>query len=301
MLGNKVINELVSQALQKSPQFIGMDNVVAKEILHHEILYFLHKEGFLQQLTFMGGTALRLCYGSNRLSEDLDFAGGQTFSPDKFHGLSEALKNHIYQVYRLNVAVYEPKLEAGDTSTWKLTIEKFANRPDLPSQKCHIDICAYPSLDRVYKPVTDHYGIGSKIEGLPIAVESLEEILADKLIAFAYRERRIKPRDVWDLAWLSQRAIKIDLSLVVKKLELRRKNQNEFIGLINRHAELIKSNAETKRDFYQEMSRFVSPEVSQRTLEQVEFWSYVASVIGGYVDDCRLILGKKNTSSKMTM
>ena len=100
-----MINELVSQALQKSPQFIGMDNVVEKEILHHEILYFLHKEGFLQQLTFMGGTALRLCYGSNRLSEDLDFAGGQTFSPDKFHGLSELLNSHENRRFSVNKLV----------------------------------------------------------------------------------------------------------------------------------------------------------------------------------------------------
>nr|WP_274620714.1 nucleotidyl transferase AbiEii/AbiGii toxin family protein [Colwellia maritima] len=35
----------------------------------------LHKEGFLQHLTFIGGTSLRLCYNSNRLSEDLDFTG----------------------------------------------------------------------------------------------------------------------------------------------------------------------------------------------------------------------------------
>ncbi|CDG92427.1 hypothetical protein XBP1_330002 [Xenorhabdus bovienii str. puntauvense] len=30
---------------------------------------------------FQGGTSLSLCYGGNRFSEDLDFAGGKDFRP----------------------------------------------------------------------------------------------------------------------------------------------------------------------------------------------------------------------------
>lgn len=291
-----MLKHLVNQALHKKPEFAGMDDVVEKEILHHEILYLLHKEGFLQQLTFIGGTALRLCYGSSRLSEDLDFAGGVNFVPSDFDGLANALQHHLHQIYRLNVAVHQPKLDKGDTSTWKVTIEKFANRPDLPSQKLHIDICAYPALDPVYYPAMDHYQIGSKMDGLPIAVESLQEILADKLIAFAFGERPIKPRDVWDLSWLSQRNTTLLSSLVEKKLLLRGKSQDVFIELIQKHAHQIKFDQDIKRDFYQEMSLFVSPEVAQRTLEQQPFWAYVGNVVLGYVDNVSAAL-KGNTSN----
>ena len=34
----------------------------------------------LAGLTFIGGTCLRACYGSARLSEDLDFTGGNDFN-----------------------------------------------------------------------------------------------------------------------------------------------------------------------------------------------------------------------------
>lgn len=297
-----MLDRLLSQALRENPGLVGLDDVVEKEILHHEILYFLHKEQYLSRLTFMGGTALRLCHGSNRLSEDLDFAGGQHFTPADFAGLSDALQQHLRKVLLLDVAVHEPQEEKGDTSSWKVTIEKFANRPDLPSQKLRIDVCAYPALDPVHLPVVDHYRIASKIDGLPIPVESLTEILADKMVAFAFRQRRIKPRDVWDIAWLSQRNIRISLPLIQEKLRLRAKEEAAFLELITKHSEAVRRSAETKQDFYQEMSRFVAPEVAMRTLQQDTFWPYVAGVIENYVLDVRAGFdGGNNSDNGMRM
>jgi len=57
-----------------------MRPVIEKELLHCDILFGLDRAGLLDELTFQGGTALRLCYGSPRFSEDLDFAGGRDFS-----------------------------------------------------------------------------------------------------------------------------------------------------------------------------------------------------------------------------
>ena len=68
------------QALvEKAMQVAGrghMRPVIEKELLHYDILFALDKESLLDTLTFQGGTALRLCYGSPRFSEDLGFAGG---------------------------------------------------------------------------------------------------------------------------------------------------------------------------------------------------------------------------------
>ena len=52
--------------------------VIQKELLHYDILFCLKQSGLLDGLVFQGGTSLRLCYGSNRYSEDLDFVGGFT-------------------------------------------------------------------------------------------------------------------------------------------------------------------------------------------------------------------------------
>lgn len=49
-------------------------DAVIKEILHYDILQSLSQSDIANDIVFQGGTSLRLCYGNNRHSEDLDFA-----------------------------------------------------------------------------------------------------------------------------------------------------------------------------------------------------------------------------------
>src|SRR5690606_41827601 len=109
------------------------------------------------------------------------------------------------------------------TVSWKISIAKEANRPDLPRQKMHIDVCAIPSFDIEKRPLINHYDIVVPTEGILVPVQSLQETLADKLIALAYRARRIKPRDVWDIVWIKQRGINVSKTLEQQKLAARRK------------------------------------------------------------------------------
>jgi predicted nucleotidyltransferase component of viral defense system len=75
-----LFDRLVSQALQARPELTAVRAVVEKELLHHDILREMSAAGLLGGLTFIGGTCLRACYGSVRLSEDLDFTGGADFT-----------------------------------------------------------------------------------------------------------------------------------------------------------------------------------------------------------------------------
>ena len=274
-----MLNKIVEQIQETNPELLGMDDVIEKEILHHDILCVLHNEGFLSKLTFIGGTSIRLCYGGSRLSEDLDFTCGSFFNKSDFKGMDEYIEEFLKNKYQLNITVREPKFEGKNTSTWKVTIEKHSTRPDLPSQKMHIDVCSVPSFEIEHRPIIDHFKIKSPISGLPIPVQSKQEILADKMVAFAYRERRIKPRDVWDIIWLTQQQVKQHPLLITKKLEARGKEKEEFISLLKKHSNLIENSLESKSDFYEEMSRFLPRAVSERTLEQVQFWPYVGTVI----------------------
>lgn len=274
-----MLNVLLKQVLASKSEFLGLEETIEKEILHHDIMTVLHNRGLLQQLTFIGGTSLRLCYNSSRLSEDLDFTAGIDFKADQFNGLAEELKSHLENKYGLKVKIREPKLSKSDTSTWKITIEKYANRPDLPSQKMHIDVCSLPSFDIKHRPILDHYSINSPMSGLPIPVQSMDEIMADKMVAFAFRERRIKPRDVWDIIWLKQQSIEQRPDLVMKKLKVREKSTKEFLANINKNSEIIQNSAEIKKDFYNEMGRFLPGDVRERTLNQDHFWKYLSETI----------------------
>ena len=74
-----LFDRLVTQALKDKDSLAPLAIVVEKEILQHDILREMSDAGLLEKLTFFGGTCLRACYGSNRLSEDLDFTGGVVF------------------------------------------------------------------------------------------------------------------------------------------------------------------------------------------------------------------------------
>lgn len=280
-----MLKEQIRQIVQANPEYSAITPVIEKEILHHDIMDVLIKQGALQALTFIGGTSLRMCYGSARLSEDLDFNGGHNFKPSDFDGLECEIQKQIQNKYETEVWVNKPSQnKQGNTSSWKISIVKEANRPDLPRQKMHIDVCAIPSFDIEKKPLLNHYNIVVPTEGILVPVQSLSEILADKLIALAYRARRIKPRDVWDIVWIKQRGIALSKDLVEKKLAARNKKINDFKGALTLQLTKLMQNDEVRKDFNMEMSRFIPQKIKERTLDNPDYWAYVQAEVSVIVD-----------------
>lgn len=275
-----MLKQQIHQIVQSNPDYAAVIPVIEKEILHHDIMDVLIKQGVMQQLTFIGGTSLRMCYNSARLSEDLDFNGGHDFKPSKFDGLESEIQKYIQNKYETEVWINKPSGEKqGDTVSWKIGIVKEANRPDLPRQKIHIDVCAIPSFDIEKRPLLNHYDIVVPTEGILVPVQSLQETLADKLIALAYRARRIKPRDVWDIVWIKQRGISLSKTLVEQKLTARNKPTEDFRQtLAIQLAKLIQED-EVRNDFNMEMSRFIPKPIKERTLENPEYWAYVQTEV----------------------
>ncbi|MDO8283488.1 MAG: nucleotidyl transferase AbiEii/AbiGii toxin family protein [Rhodoferax sp.] len=275
-----MLKEQIQQIVNSNPEYAAITPVIEKEILHHDIMDVMIKHGALQSLTFIGGTSLRLCYNSSRLSEDLDFNGGHDFKPSNFDGLETEIQKYIQNKYETEVWVNKPTEEKqGNTSSWKISIVKEANRPDLPRQQMHIDVCAIPSFDVEKRALLNHYNIVVPTEGLLIPVQSLQEILVDKLIALAYRARRIKPRDVWDIVWIKQRGIDISPVLVDKKLEARGKDKKEFVESLRIQIDKLMQDDEVRTDFSMEISRFVPKQVKERTLDNPDYWAYVQSEV----------------------
>jgi hypothetical protein len=92
-----LFDRLVDEALQARSDLAILRPVVEKEILHHDILREMGGAGLLTGLTFIGGTCLRTCYGSPRLSEDLDFTGGANFQKADLDGLGQTLVEKLYE------------------------------------------------------------------------------------------------------------------------------------------------------------------------------------------------------------
>lgn len=275
-----MLNEYIRSIVSANPEYAAVTPVIEKEILHHDIMDVMVRQGAMQSLTFIGGTSLRLCFSSSRLSEDLDFNGGYDFQPAHLNGLEADIQKYIQNKYETNVWVNKPDDDKqGNTSSWKISIEKEANRPDLPRQKMHIDICAIPSFDIEKKALLNHYNIVAPTEGLLIPVQSLQEALADKLIALAYRSRRIKPRDIWDIVWIKQRGIEFSGQLLDRKLEARGKSNSDFFEALNTQLDKLMHEKDVERDFKSEMIRFIPAQIIERTIDNPEYWAYVQSEV----------------------
>ncbi|WP_338033204.1 nucleotidyl transferase AbiEii/AbiGii toxin family protein [Desulfobulbus alkaliphilus] len=255
-----------------------------KELLHHDILREMSRAGFLQRLTFIGGTCLRLCYGSPRLSENLDFSGGADFTKDALVDLGSVLVKRLEVKYGLPVSVSEPVREEGNVDTWKLRMVTRPERKHLPDQRINIDICALPSYDRRPVMLRNHYGVDMGTSGLIVQAQSREEIFADKIVTFALRKNRLKNRDLWDIVWLHQQGLTVPVELVLRKVTDRRMKRDVFWDRLEQRLTLLRSDPWCQKNFLSEMRRFLPPAVVAETLAQEAFWTVLMDVVAGECD-----------------
>jgi len=279
-----LFESLTLEALKNQEKLASLRIVVEKELLHHDILRIMAGKSFLSDLTFIGGTCLRDCYGSPRLSEDLDFTGGRNFNRALLHELGPTLEAALGDKYSLPVIVSEPQREEGNVDTWKIRLVTRPERPDLSAQKINIDICAIHSHKRQPTTIRNNYDVDMGTFGLIVQAESLEEILADKYIALAMRPNRVKQRDIWDLYWLDLQGIAIDLSLLKVKLEDRHIEIADFKTALSGRMEGLASGYS---EFKKEIVRFL-PLTITRGLDQNGYWE---ALTDGLKYQSTLILG----------
>jgi hypothetical protein len=252
--------------------------VVEKELLHHDILREMAAAGLLAGLTFIGGTCLRACYGSSRLSEDLDFTGGNEFRRGDLAELGNVLTHRLKSRYGLPVRVSEPVKTGGNVSTWKLVIETRPGQRHLPAQRINLDICGIPSHDPRPMMLRNLYGIDLGTSGLILQAQSREEILADKLVAIAFRENRIKNRDLWDIGWLVQQGIELPTQLIPVKIRDHKREAAEFIASLESRLAALRSQPDMRGEFMKEMRRFLPATAVRDTIDQAPYWSYLTDV-----------------------
>ena len=194
-------------------------------------------------------------------------------------GLARVLTERLQTRYDLSVKVGEPVKTDGRVSTWKIMIETRPGQRHLPGQRIHLDICAIPSHDRRPMMLRNLYGIDLGTSGLILQAQSREEILADKVIALAFRENRLKNRDLWDVAWLVQQGVTLPASLIPVKIADHQRERAEFADLLRERVGSLTTDPTTRSDFLKEMQRFLPATTVRDTLAQPAWWSYLTSVL----------------------
>ena len=280
-----LFDQLVDSALSAQPTLESLRPAVEKEVLHHDILREMGKAGFLDNLTFIGGTCLRDCYGSARLSEDLDFTGGTHFQRESLSALGELLARKIHDKYGLEVSVGEPQRDSGNVDTWRIKVVTRPEQPNFPSQKINIDICSIVSRDRRPAMIRNHYRTDFGTSGMMFNAESREEIYVDKILAIGLRPNRVKYRDIWDLVWLNNQGIGLDRALLDLKLADRKADPRDFGTLVKGRIQGLESAYE---DYLFEMRRFLPKPLVAEIEGKAGHWSFVLSILR---DSVRGLLG----------
>lgn len=248
--------EMASKEAKGNPALI---HTIVKEILHYEIMEALYNSKSSGSLVFQGGTALRLCYGGNRYSEDLDFASSDKFTPELMHEFRKIFIDSISTKYNLSAVVDEPSRQEPEEGT-RVFVQKWSAKVELPSTrgqkqpKINIEIADVPSYKHELKMIQSNYS-GIKTFAA-VNVETLEEILADKIIAVAGRPY-FKARDFWDIKWLADQRVPLNPELV--SLKIKDYGIESFEQKINDRLLSLKEK-ETQALFKKEMIRFLDPE-----------------------------------------
>jgi len=266
---------LEAMRLQSVPP--EMEQALTKEFVHLHILSALSDTGLLEHVVFQGGTAIRLCHGGDRYSEDLDFVCGargaylDAVDFDRVVGVGlQATRNTLARQFGLEPdaiglkAPDDPAAIRGvgvHVAAWQLVVPLEATERS-PKSRIKVEFANVPSYDNGPRIVRS--GVRTaQVQPVYLRVETPREILADKAVALTARAV-LKHRDVWDV-WFLQDALKagLDVDMVSRKFGDYGTPDPEARALA-RIDELAGPKASV--DFLAEMRRFLP----SRDVEQME-------------------------------
>jgi len=114
----------------------------------------------------------------------------------------------------------------------------------------------------------------------PIKVETKEEILIDKIVAFGLRNY-IKGRDIWDIYFIKKDINEFDFNILSKKIRDYRKEVDDFIKGTYKNLEIVDKNgieileAEMKRFLPSKIFNYVKNDFDSITKD---FYKFIADV-----------------------
>jgi predicted nucleotidyltransferase component of viral defense system len=199
---------------------------ILREILQQSALLGLARLQFFEHAAFYGGTALRILYGMDRFSEDLDFS---LLKPDlqfNFQPFLEGLQREMQSLgFHVEVSAKKevpPILSAfmkGNTLNLLLTIgeEGGASMEVYSEEKIHIKL----EIDTNPPP---GFALETKLVLNPtpfyVLTYSPSDLFAGKMHAILCRswKGRVKGRDWYDFIWFIQRGIPVHLSHLAQRM-----------------------------------------------------------------------------------
>lgn len=189
---------------------------VLQELMQHYVLSSLSRAGLFAEAMFHGGTCLRIVWGMNRFSEDLDFLLKQPNPDFRWQGYLESVRKdcehegipfEVQDKSQAGTAVQKAFLKTdsiGKILTLDLPFER--HRPRKIRIKLEID--SNPPTGSTF--ATSYITFPATA---PLTTQSLESGFALKLHALLCRAY-VKGRDWYDFVWYVARKTRPDLDLL---------------------------------------------------------------------------------------
>ena len=201
-----------------------------KEIVQEIALYGLSRSDFFQKAAFYGGTALRIFYGLDRFSEDMDFSLSETnpsFSLEKYLSyMEEALASHglemtVSEKIKSRQSDVKSAFIKGETlvqlvTIWDTEERRFPGKDSHEQVRIKVEIDTNPPEGATYE---NKYGL----RPVPFMVRlyDSQSLFAGKLHALLCRrwKHRVKGRDFYDYVWYITNRTKVNLYHLQKRME----------------------------------------------------------------------------------
>ncbi len=192
-----------------------------REIAQEIVLSGLSRAGFFKKAAFHGGTCLRIIYGMDRFSEDLDFAlikADERFSLKSYLDiLCKELQLYGFEFSigsNLEATDVVQKQLIRDNSIIKLiTFKYFKPGSDYRKIRIKLEVDTHPP---------EGAGVEVKFHDYPFAYEIVvhnpESLFAGKCHALLCR-KYIKGRDWYDFSWYVSRKTNINLKLLAAAID----------------------------------------------------------------------------------
>lgn len=215
-------NAIVAAAPRLGPAKRALES----ELLSLAVFDVINRFGLLPaDAVFIGGTALRLCHGSPRFSEDLDFHTPR-FAPRALD--RQTLADETGKTTGCRISVSTPTGRGSTLARVSAEVPGRDRSQRRPRMK--IDLGEGVQLDARPEIITLRMagglvpGMGDVGDAFAFRTSSQEEIFADKHLALVGRRRRIKHRDLFDVLWLRHRGVDFRPDLVAAKVAAQDKD-----------------------------------------------------------------------------
>ncbi|MBI2339282.1 MAG: nucleotidyl transferase AbiEii/AbiGii toxin family protein [Deltaproteobacteria bacterium] len=183
-----------------------------REYLQVLILKFVFQSRFGAAVSFMGGTALRICHGTKRYSEDLDFSLDDKKVPWRFSTLMDLIHKELRLTgFDVDSTVSEDKIVQKGFFRFAGLGGALGLRGFEKDQKLHIKIEVDVRPPLLKKDERESFFVNSFQEIFPILKHTLPTLFAGKVLAILHRPYA-RGRDYYDLIWYLSRKTELNLA-----------------------------------------------------------------------------------------